>query len=114
MNHESGATWICREATEWWARSLSNSSLGSHLSYESLKTIVGQVEQLVQRITNEAEAELKDGRSSVVQMQQQRSSSSVGDDVTSTSQSRAAAVWRLQEDITVQQQRERFQHKGLM
>ena len=64
-----------------WAGSLSSTSLGSHPSYGSLKTIARQVEQLGQRITDEAEVDLKAEGSSEVQMQQQR---------------------------------ERFQHKGLM
>ena len=54
------------------AGSFSSSSLGSHPSYGSLKTVAGQVEQLVHRITDEAEVDLKVGRSSAVQMQPQR------------------------------------------
>ena len=37
---------------------MSNSSLGSHPSYRILKTVVGQVELLVQRVRDGAEAEL--------------------------------------------------------
>ena len=40
--------------------------------YGSLKIVAGQVEQLVQRITDEAKADLDARRSSAVQMQQQR------------------------------------------
>ena len=68
MNHESGAIWICRAATEWQAGSLSSPTLGSHTSYESLKMVAGQVEQWVQRITDEAKAKLEAEGSSAVQM----------------------------------------------
>ena len=37
---------------------MSNPTLGSHPFYGSLKTVAGQVEQWVQRITDGAEAEL--------------------------------------------------------
>ena len=47
---------------------MSSSSLGSHASYDSLKTIAGQVEQWVHRSQmKQAEADLKTGRSSVEQ-----------------------------------------------
>ena len=47
---------------------MSNSSLGSHASYDSLKTVAGQVEQWVHRSQmKQAEADLKTGRRSAEQ-----------------------------------------------
>ena len=47
---------------------MSSSSLGSHTSYGSLKTIAGQVEKWVHRPQmKQAEADLKTGRRSVEQ-----------------------------------------------
>ena len=37
---------------------MSSPTLGSHMSFGSLKTVAGQVEQWVQRITDGAEADL--------------------------------------------------------
>ena len=78
MNHEGEATWIYRGATESVAGSLSISSLGSHASYDNLKTIAVQVEQWVHRSHMKQKADLKTGKSSAEA------------DVTSAAQSRAA------------------------
>ena len=89
---------------------MSSSSVGSQASYDNLKTVAGQVEQWVHRSQmKQAEANLKAGRSSAEA------------DVTSAVQSSAALRSaelqqhrELQKDSSVQQQRDRFQHKGLM